>query len=69
MSQVLVSSKYQVVIPKEVRRQMSIRVGQKVVCIAKDGIIHLIPEKPLSALRGIAKGMPLKGFREKKDRL
>ena len=69
MSQLLVSSKYQVVIPKDVRRQLNIHAGQKVICIAKDGVIHLILDKPLSALRGIAKGLSLGGLREKKDRM
>ena len=69
MSQVLVSSKYQVVIPKEVRREMNIKPGQKMSCIAINGIIHLVPVKPLSELRGFAKGISIEGFREKKDRL
>ena len=68
MSQVLVSSKYQVVIPKEVRKEFNIKAGQKMSCIAINGIIHLVPVKPLSALRGFAKGISIEGFREKKDR-
>jgi AbrB family looped-hinge helix DNA binding protein len=69
MSEVLISTKYQVVIPKEVRRELSITSGQRVTCIAKGGIIHLIPNRPLSSLRGFAKGISLKGLRDKKDRL
>ena len=69
MSEVLISTKYQVVIPKDVRRELGLKSGQKVVCIAKDGVIHLIPDKPLASLRGFARGVSTKGFREKKDRL
>ena len=68
MSQVLVSTKYQVVIPKEVRRGLGIKSGQKMTCIVKDGLIHLIPDRPLSSLRGFAKGISLKGLRDKEDR-
>ena len=66
--QVLVSSKYQVVIPKEIRTDMHIKSGQKMSCIAINGIIHLVPDKPLSALRGFVKKISLEGLREKKDR-
>ena len=69
MAQVLVSSKFQVVIPKEVRRDFNIKPGQKMSCIAINGIIHLVPDRPLSDLRGILKRkISLEGLREKKDR-
>ena len=69
MAQVLVSTKYQVVIPKEVRQQLHIKSGQKMSCIVTNGIIHLFPTKPLSALRGFIAKVDLKDLREKKDRL
>ena len=69
MAQVLISTKYQVVIPKDVRRDLRLKSGQKVVCIAKDGVIHLIPDKPLQSLRGFAKGISAKGLRDKTDRI
>jgi AbrB family looped-hinge helix DNA binding protein len=68
MSQVLVSTKYQVVIPKEVRRSLNIKSGQKMSCIVINGVIHLVPSRPLSSLRGFVKGISLEGLREKKDR-
>ena len=69
MGQVLVSSKFQVVIPKEVRRNFNIKPGQKMSCVAINGIIHLVPDRPLSDLRGILKRkISLEGLREKKDR-
>ena len=69
MPGVLISTKYQVVIPKEVRVDLHLKPGQKMICIAKDGVIHLIPDRPISSLRGFAKGMSIKGLREKEDRI
>jgi AbrB family looped-hinge helix DNA binding protein len=67
MSQTKVSSKYQVVIPKDVRA--GIPPGQKFQVIVKGGVITLIPDKPIAAMRGFLRGMPTDGVREKKDRL
>ena len=68
MATATVSSKYQVVIPKEIRREVEIRSGQVVQVIAKGGVITLIPDRPLTGLRGYLKGMDVDGFREKADR-
>jgi AbrB family looped-hinge helix DNA binding protein len=69
MSQIKVSSKYQVVIPKDVRSSAGVRVGQKFQVIAKGGIIRLVPDKPISSMRGFVRGMKRTGFREKKYRV
>ncbi|HUP59326.1 MAG TPA: AbrB/MazE/SpoVT family DNA-binding domain-containing protein [Thermoanaerobaculia bacterium] len=68
MARTRVSSKYQVVIPREVRERADIRVGQEFQVIAKGGLITLVPDRPISAMRGFVRGMKTKGFREKKDR-
>lgn len=68
MSAVLISTKYQIVIPKEVRVDLRLKPGQKIICIAKDGVIHLIPDRPISSLRGFVKGMSMEGLRDKTDR-
>jgi AbrB family looped-hinge helix DNA binding protein len=65
---VTVSSKFQVVIPLEVRQRMSLKPGQKVVVIEKDGVVHLIPEKPIKELRGFVKGVTTENLREEEDR-
>jgi AbrB family looped-hinge helix DNA binding protein len=65
---VTVSSKFQVVIPLEVRERMSLKPGQKVVVIEKDGVVHLIPEKPIKELRGFVKGVTTENLREEEDR-
>ena len=63
-----ISTKYQVVIPKEIRNEMSIECGQVVQVIAKRGVITLIPDQPLGNLRGSLKGADTRGVRDKKDR-
>ena len=57
MATVTVSSKYQVVIPKEVRDRLQIRPGQKVEAFAIGGRVELVPVRPLADMRGYLKGM------------
>lgn len=68
MAKTRVTSKYQVVIPKEIRERHGVRPGQEMQVISKDGVITLIPDRPLAAFRGVLRGMPATGLREKKDR-
>ena len=69
MPQSTVSPKYQIVIPKEIREEVPLRPGQVVQVLVKNGIITLVPDRPLSSSRGFLKGMETTGFREKEDRL
>ncbi len=69
MVETTLSSKFQVVIPKEVRTRLKLKKGQKLVVIAKGGIISLIPQRSLSKIRGFLKGMDREGLREERDRL
>jgi len=66
---VRVSSKYQVVIPKEVREQVGIRPGQELMVFVKHGSISLVPVLSLDELQGFVKGINTEGFREEVDRL
>lgn len=68
MSSVTVSSKYQVVIPKQVREQMKIEPGQKLSFIVKGGVMYLVPVLSLDELHGFVKGMDTSDIREKVDR-
>jgi AbrB family looped-hinge helix DNA binding protein len=54
---VTVSSKYQVVIPKDVRDRLGIRPGQKVEAFALGGRVELVPVRPIEEMRGFLKGM------------
>ncbi len=69
MTQVTVSSKYQVVIPKEVRQQVPLRTGQKLLVVVKEGTITLLPDRSLASLRGFLKGIKVGSLREKRERL
>jgi AbrB family looped-hinge helix DNA binding protein len=69
MSVVTVSSKFQVVIPVEVRNKMNLKPGQKVIVVEKDGVVHMIPEKPLKEMRGFVKGVNTENLREEEDTL
>ena len=57
MTVVTVSSKYQVVIPKDVRERLGLAPGQKVQALAVGGRIELVPVEPIERLRGFLKGM------------
>lgn len=68
MAEATLSSKYQLVIPKEVREETGIRSGERIIILAKDGIISLIPRHALKKMRGFLKGMKTRPYREEKDR-
>jgi AbrB family looped-hinge helix DNA binding protein len=67
MASTRVSSKYRIVIPKEIREQVVVRPGQKFEFVAKGGLIALVPDKPIAAMRGFVRGIRMTGFREKMD--
>lgn len=69
MTHVTVSSKYQVVIPKAVRQQVPIRTGQKLAVLVKEGLITLLPDRPIASLRGFLKDLKVEAVREKRERL
>ena len=69
MNTVTLSSKYQLVIPREVRERLDLEPGTKLTVIEKGGILYLVPERPLAEMRGVARGTRRKGLRDKKDRL
>lgn len=68
MSKVKLSPKYQVVIPQEVREKLDLKPGEQIVVIEKDGVIHLIPQKPIRQMRGFIKGVDTQGIRDEEDR-
>ncbi len=68
MASVTVSPKYQVVIPSEVRERLKLRPGQKVAVVEKDGVVHLIPIKPLKVLKGSMPGVSQARLRDEGSR-
>jgi len=64
MTEVTVSPKYQIVIPKEIRESMGIVSGQKVEIISYQGRIEVIPLKSMKEMRGFLKGIDTSVVRE-----
>lgn len=64
-----VSPKYQVVIPKEVRKTTNLKPGQRLMIYAKDNVIFLIPEVDVSQLKGYCKGLDAENIRDEEERI
>ncbi len=69
MATTTISPKFQVVIPKEIRRKLRLSPKQRLQVLEKGGVISLIPEVPLKPLKGVLRGIKRTEIREKKDRL
>jgi len=57
MTEVTVSPKYQIVIPKEIRESLGILAGQKVQIMSYQGRIEVIPLRSMKEMRGFLKGI------------
>lgn len=62
-----ISTKYQIVIPREVREQFNLKPGQKVVFIPYQNTIRLVIVPSIKEARGIFKGMNTDNIREEVD--
>lgn len=69
MSEVTISSKYQVVLPKEVCSRLNLKAGQKLQILVKGNTITMVPVYPVEKMRGLFKGMDTGGFREEEERV
>lgn len=69
MDAVTVSSKYQVVIPLKVRKQMRVKPGQKMHLLSYDNMVIFIPVRPIQQARGSLKGIDTRIEREEEDRV
>jgi len=68
MNTVTLSTKFQVVIPKEVRDRIGIKAGSRLEVVSYGNRIELIPVVPVHKLRGFLKGVNTDIHRDK-DRL
>ena len=68
METVTVSPKFQVVIPKEMRKSLKLAPGQKIQALLYENRIELIPVRPIKKMRGFLKGIDTNVDRET-DRL
>ena len=65
MTTVTVSPKFQVVIPREVRKILGVVPGEKMKVIARGDRIELVPLKSVRALRGFLRSIDTAVNREK----
>jgi len=68
METVTISSKYQVVIPKDIRKQFGLKPGQKIIFIPYDATLRVVIVRPIKEARGMLKGINSEDIREKVDR-
>ena len=69
METATLSTKYQLVIPRGPRERLRLRPGMRFTVMDKGGVLFLVPERPMRAYRGVAKGTSPRDLREKQDRL
>jgi AbrB family looped-hinge helix DNA binding protein len=64
MAAVTVSPKFQVVIPKEIRKKLGLLPGQKIQIVVYGDRLELIPVRPVKRMRGFLKGIDTRVPRE-----
>jgi AbrB family looped-hinge helix DNA binding protein len=64
MAVVTVSPKFQVVIPKEIRKRFGLLPGQRIQLVVYGDRIELIPVIPMKRMRGFLKGIDTRVPRE-----
>jgi len=69
METVKVSKKYQVVIPEKLRQAARIRPGDKMVVIAKHGILQYVPVRSIKETKGMIPGIDTTELRDEEDRI
>jgi AbrB family looped-hinge helix DNA binding protein len=62
-----ISTKYQVVIPREIRKQFNLKPGQKIAFVPFLKTLHVIVVPPIEEARGILAGLDLEGYREEQE--
>jgi AbrB family looped-hinge helix DNA binding protein len=63
-----VSRKYQVAIPEKLRQEAHIKPGDRMVAIAKHGVLQYLPVRPLSMTKGMVPGLDIKDLRDETER-
>jgi AbrB family looped-hinge helix DNA binding protein len=69
MYPVTISSKYQVVIPREVRERFGLKPGQKIVFIPHRNSLRVVIVPPIEKARGFLKGIDTNIERDEEDRV
>ena len=69
MNTVMVSPKFQVVIPREIRERNRIAVGQQLQVISFDDRIELVPVRKMRSTKGFLRGFDKSFERDEGDRV
>ena len=69
MTQVKLSSKYQIVIPQDVREELDLKPGQLFQVWALDGHVVAVPVRPLEEIFGMYPGIDTTIERDDEDRV
>ena len=69
MTQVKLSSKYQIVIPEDVREALGLKPGQAMQVMALDGHVVAVPVRPLREVFGMFPGIDTNLERDVEDRV
>jgi AbrB family looped-hinge helix DNA binding protein len=64
METVALSPKFQVVIPKDIRRALQLVSGQRMAVRLHNGKVEFVPEKTIASLRGRWPGLDTRIVRE-----
>jgi AbrB family looped-hinge helix DNA binding protein len=65
MNRTTLSPKFQIVIPKAVRRTLKLRPGTQFNVISHQGSIELLPVRPAKQMRGFLRGIDTSVSRDK----
>jgi AbrB family looped-hinge helix DNA binding protein len=57
MNSVAISPKFQIVIPRDIRRAFNLLAGQRIDVRTNGNVIELKPQTPMTALRGLCPGI------------
>jgi AbrB family looped-hinge helix DNA binding protein len=70
MTAVTVSSKYQIVIPREARRKLGISSGTRLQAIPEESGLRLVKEPSIDEISGLLRGLPVDdvNIRNEEDR-
>lgn len=68
MQTVILSEKFQIVIPKKTRENLGLKAGQKLVLLEKGNSIEIVKIGSIKSAIGIAKGLSVKGLRDESER-
>ena len=68
MNTATISSKYQVVIPRQIREQFNLKPGNKIMFIPYNQTLRLVVVPPIEKALGMFAGIDTDPQREKEDR-